>query len=171
MTNGANVEPFHILLVEDGEADTRLVREALKEYRVLHQLHTVTNGEDAIGFLRQLRGFASAPRPALILLDLNLPGKDGREVLAEIKNDEHLRTIPVVILTSSAAETDIVQTYRLHANCYVVKPVTFDTFVEVMRAIGDFWFAVVRLPSADRAEAEAPPALVESGALRSPGRS
>jgi CheY-like chemotaxis protein len=138
---------FHILLVEDNEADERLAREALSEYRVVHQLHAVSNGEDAMAFLRQEGRFADAPRPSLILLDLNLPRKDGREVLADIKEDPQLRGIPVVILTSSSAEADVVRSYNLHANCYVVKPVTFDNFVSIMRAIGDFWFEVVRLTS------------------------
>jgi CheY-like chemotaxis protein len=148
----SDVTPFHLLLVEDSEADIRLAREALSEYRVVHHLHAVSNGEDAIAFLRRTGRFADAPRPSLILLDLNLPRKDGREVLTEVKADDDLKNIPVVVLTSSRAEADVARSYALHANCYIVKPVTFDTFVEIMRRIGDFWFTVVRLP--DRAAEE-----------------
>lgn len=139
--------PFEILLVEDNPGDVRLTREALKENKVLHTLHTVSDGEAALVFLRRQGVHAEAPRPDLVLLDLNLPRKDGREVLSEMKADPGLKTIPVVILTSSAAEEDIVRSYRLHANCYVTKPVGFDQFASIIRSIEDFWLAVVKLPS------------------------
>lgn len=136
-----------ILLVEDNEADIRLTREVFAEGRMLNHLSVTRDGEEAMAFLRRERPYQDAPRPDLILLDLNLPRKDGREVLAEIKNDPSLRRIPVVILTTSRAEADIIQTYELHANCYIVKPVDLGQFISVIRSIEDFWLTVVRVPS------------------------
>ncbi len=141
------VRPINILLVEDSPADVRLTREALKEAKVLNTLHVVQDGIAALAFLRREGQFAGSPRPDLILLDLNLPKKDGREVLAEIKQDESLRTVPVVVLTTSKAEEDVVRTYKLHANAYVTKPVDLNRFLQVVRTIEDFWLAVVTLPS------------------------
>ena len=138
--------PIEILLVEDNPGDVRLTREALKEGKVLNNLHVVNDGVEAIAFLRREGKYASAVRSDIILLDLNLPKKDGREVLAEIKNDPDLKRIPVVILTVSGAEEDIIKTYNLHANCYITKPVDFDRFLEVVKAIEDFWLVIVKLP-------------------------
>lgn len=137
---------IEILLVEDNPADVRLTQEALKESKVANNLHTVGDGLDALRFLRREEEFAEAPRPDLILLDLNLPRKSGREVLEEVKEDQDLRRIPVVVLTTSEAEQDIVRSYELHANAYIRKPVDFDQFTEVVRLIEDFWFTVVKLP-------------------------
>ena len=138
---------IEILLVEDNPGDVRLTREALDEAKVLNNLSVVDNGVDAIAFLRQEGKYAGATRPDLILLDLNLPRKDGREVLSDIKNDSSLKRIPVVILTTSQAEGDIVRSYDLHANCYVTKPVDLDQFIKVVKSIEQFWFSVVMLPS------------------------
>jgi len=138
--------PIEILLVEDSPTDVLLTRESLASFRLLNTIHVVDNGEDALAFLRKEGPYSQAPRPDLVLLDLNLPRKDGREVLQEIKTDDRLRMIPVVILTSSKAEEDIVKSYDLHANSYICKPVEFDKFAEAMRCIGEFWFAVVTLP-------------------------
>lgn len=135
-----------ILLVEDSPTDVLLIREALQHSRVLSNLHVVKDGVDAIAFLHRESPFANAPRPDIVLLDLNLPRKDGREVLAEIKNDRGLAAIPVVVLTTSKAESDVLKAYDHHANCYVVKPVDFDKFAEVIRGMEQFWFAVVTLP-------------------------
>ena len=137
---------IEILLVEDSPSDAFLIREALSGSKLLNKLHVVENGVDAIAFLRREGAFASEPRPDLILLDLNLPKMDGREVLREIKADDDLRAIPVVVLTSSDAEEDILKSYKLNANCYITKPVEFDKFVKVVRSIREFWFAVVTLP-------------------------
>jgi CheY-like chemotaxis protein len=123
-----------------------LTIESLKEGRLWHNLSVVENGEDAIAFLRRQGEYADAPRPDMILLDLNLPRKNGREVLAEIKADEQLRLIPVVVLTTSDAEQDVLKSYRLHANCYITKPVGLDQFITVIRSLEDFWLSVVRLP-------------------------
>ena len=147
MTISEMVRPIDILLVEDNPGDIRLTMEALKEAKVRNRLHCVTDGTQAIEFLRRSGSFAEAPRPDLILLDLNLPGKDGRDVLSEIKVDPELKRIPVVIVTSSEAETDIVRSYNLHANCYISKPIDLNQFVAVVRAIEDFWMTIVRLPS------------------------
>ena len=141
------MEPIEILLVEDSPADVDLTREALEDAKVRNNLNVVNDGVEALAFLRREGGYAEAPRPDLILLDLNLPKKDGREVLAEIKADPILRRIPVVILTTSAAEQDILKSYDLHANCYISKPVDLDAFVEVVRSIEGFWLAIVRLPA------------------------
>ena len=139
--------PIEILLVEDNPGDVRLTQEALDEAKVLNNLSVVDNGVDALAFLRQEGKYASAVRPDLILLDLNLPKKDGRAVLADIKEDPSLKRIPVVILTTSRAEEDIVRSYDLHANCYVTKPVDLDQFIKVVKSIEQFWFSVVMLPS------------------------
>jgi chemotaxis family two-component system response regulator Rcp1 len=141
-----NTEPIEILLVEDNPGDARLAAEALKENKVRNNLYHVKDGVEAMEFLRRRGEYAGAPVPDLILLDLNLPRKDGREVLAEIKDDPELRLIPVVILTTSAAERDLVKTYDLHANAYVIKPIDLDQFIEVVQAIETFWFVVVKLP-------------------------
>jgi CheY-like chemotaxis protein len=135
------------LLVEDNEADIRLTREVFADGRVLNKLNVVRDGEEAMAFLKRRPPFQDAPRPDLVLLDLNLPRKDGREVLAEMKADEELRLIPVVILTTSRADTDVMRTYELHANCYIVKPVDLSQFISVVRSIEDFWLTLVRLPS------------------------
>ena len=137
---------FDILLVEDNPADADLTREGLLDGRLLHTLHHVTDGVQALRFLRREGEFANTPTPDLILLDLNLPKKDGREVLHTIKEDPQLRRIPVVILTSSQAESDIVKSYDLHANCYMCKPVDLTRFLETVRKIEEFWLTVVRLP-------------------------
>jgi CheY-like chemotaxis protein len=142
----ANVNLLDILLVEDNPGDVRLTQEALKENKLHNNLHVTRNGVEAMAFLRQEGKYAEAPRPGLVLLDLNLPRKDGREVLAEIKSDETLRRIPVVILTTSQAEEDILKTYDLHANCYITKPVDLDRFIKVIQSIKDFWLAIVKLP-------------------------
>ncbi len=140
-------DPIEILLVEDSEGDARLAQEALKEAKVVNTLHRVEDGEEAMKFLRRKGKYANAPRPHVILLDLNLPKKDGREVLAEIKQDESLRRIPVVILTASEAEVDIVKSYDLHANCYITKPIDLDQFLRVVKAIEGFWLTIVKLPN------------------------
>lgn len=145
--NANNVgTPVEILLVEDNPGDARLAREGLSECKIRNNLHVVDDGVKAMAFLRRQGEYAKAPRPDLILLDLNLPRKDGREVLREIKDDEHLKVIPVVILTTSKAEEDIIKTYSLHANCYVTKPLGLQQFLDVVRSIEDFWFTIVRLP-------------------------
>lgn len=143
-------KPIEILLVEDNPADVRLTQEALKEGKVRNNLFVARDGVEAIEFLRREGPHANATKPDLILLDLNLPRKDGREVLAEIKNDDTLRTIPVVVLTTSSAEADILKSYNLHANCYITKPVDLEQFVQVIKSIDDFWLTVVRLPSEKR---------------------
>jgi CheY-like chemotaxis protein len=133
-------------MVEDNPGDVRLTIEALKEAKVRNNLHTVEDGVEALAFLRREGRYAEAPRPDLVLLDLNLPKKTGPEVLAEIKDDPDLRRIPVVILTVSQAEQDIVKSYNLHANCYITKPVDLDRFLEVVQSIENFWLTVVMLP-------------------------
>lgn len=135
-----------ILLVEDSPADIALTQEALAESKLLNKLHVVTDGEAAMAFLRKEGIYAATPRPDLILLDLNLPKKNGREVLAEIKQDPSLSLIPVVILTVSQDERDIFESYRLHANCYIKKPVKFGEFMEIVKSIEDYWFTIVTLP-------------------------
>jgi len=146
MTSGKTCRPIEILLVEDNPGDVRLTKEALKDAKVLNKLHVVKDGVDAMTFLRRQDKYANAVRPDLILLDLNLPKKDGREVLAEIKEDTNLKRIPVVVLTVSKAEEDIIKSYELHANCYINKPVDLDRFLEVVKAVEDFWLTVVKLP-------------------------
>ena len=138
--------PIEILLVEDNPGDVRLTVEAFKEGKLSNRLSVVEDGVEAVAFLRREGKYGDAPRPDLILLDLNLPKKDGREVLAEIKTDEDLRRIPVVILTISQAEEDIIKTYDLHANCYVTKPVGLDQFMKVVQSIEEFWLSIVKLP-------------------------
>jgi CheY-like chemotaxis protein len=138
--------PIHILMVEDNEGDVLLAKEALKRAKVANTVTVVCDGVEALAYLKKQGKHADAPRPDLILLDLNLPRVDGRQVLAEIKPDPDLRQIPVVVLTSSAAEQDIARAYDLHANCYVVKPVDFDSLLQVVKSIESFWFAVVKLP-------------------------
>ena len=142
----SNAEPIEILLVEDNLGDARLAAEALKENKVRNNLYHVEDGVEAMRFLRRQENYADVPLPDLVLLDLNLPRKDGREVLAEIKEDPELRLVPVVVLTTSEAERDLVKTYDLHANAYVVKPVDLDRFIEVVRSIKDFWFSTAKLP-------------------------
>jgi CheY-like chemotaxis protein len=146
LIDGTKCEPIEILLVEDNPGDVRLTIEALKEGKVANRINVAEDGIEAMAFLHQEGKYTNAPKPDLILLDLNLPKKNGREVLAEIKMDSNLRSIPVVVLTSSEAEKDIVATYNLHANCYITKPVDFDQFINVVRSIEDFWFKLVRLP-------------------------
>ncbi len=141
------VKSIEILLVEDNPGDVRLTQEALKTAKVRNNLYVTTNGAEALEFLRREGEFSEAPRPGLILLDLNLPVKNGMEVLSEIKADEDLRRIPVVILTTSQAEQDVVKAYNLNANCYVSKPLDLDQFVKVVRAIEGFWLSIVQLPS------------------------
>lgn len=138
--------PIHILLVEDNPGDVRLTKEALRDAKMINELHTVADGMEALAFLRREPPHASAPRPDLILLDLNLPKLDGRGVLSFVKSSSELRSIPVVILTSSDAEEDVARSYDLHANCYVRKPVELQSFLDVIQAIDDFWVSVVRLP-------------------------
>jgi CheY-like chemotaxis protein len=138
--------PVEILLVEDDPGDVLMTKEALADAKMANELHVVGNGEEALAFLFQEGEYGGAPRPGLILLDLNLPRVDGREVLARIKDDEVLRRIPVVVLTTSEAEEDILHSYDLHANAYVTKPVDFDAFVKVVRQVDDFYINVVRLP-------------------------
>jgi CheY-like chemotaxis protein len=138
---------IEVLLVEDDPGDVLLTREAFEHQKVANRLHIVNNGEDAIGFLRKQGQYTDAPDPDLVLLDLNLPGMHGREVLAAVKEDPRLQTIPVVVLTTSEAEEDVLRSYQLHANAYVTKPVDFDRFMAVVRAIDEFFVSVVRLPS------------------------
>lgn len=138
--------PVEILLVEDNPGDVRLMVEALKEGKVLNNLSVAEDGAEALAFLRREGEYAQATRPDLILLDLNLPKKDGRGVLAEIKQDPNLKCIPVVVLTTSKAEQDILKSYELHANCYITKPVDLDQFITIVKSIEDFWLTVVKLP-------------------------
>ena len=138
--------PIEILLVEDSPSDAEFTVEALKEAKVRNHLNLVEDGVQAMEFLRRQGKHAQAPRPDLIMLDLNLPRKDGREVLAELKADDHLKMIPVVVLTTSRAEQDVLRAYQLHANCYITKPVDFQQFLNVVRSIESFWLFVVTLP-------------------------
>lgn len=146
MTFGDTQHVLEILLIEDNPGDVRLTMEALKDAQVANHLHVVRDGVEAMEFLHRSGQYAGAPRPDLILLDLNLPRKDGRQVLKEIKSDDTLRRIPVVVLTTSRAEEDILKAYDLSANCYITKPVDLDQFTQVMQAIEVFWFTVARLP-------------------------
>jgi two-component system, chemotaxis family, response regulator Rcp1 len=146
----ATLQPERLLdtlLIEDNEADIRLTREVLADGQAMNRLNVVRDGEEAMAYLHQRGRYTRAQRPDLILLDLNLPRKDGREVLAEIKSDPGLRRIPVVVLTTSRAEADVIQMYDLHANCYIVKPVDLTQFIMVVRSIEDFWLRLVRLPT------------------------
>jgi CheY-like chemotaxis protein len=139
--------PVEILLVEDNPGDYRLTQEALREGKVYNNLHWVQDGVEALEFLRQRGRYGDVPRPDIVLLDLNLPKKDGREVLSEIKSDESLRAIPVVILTTSQAEEDVLRSYDLHANCYVTKPVDLEKFITVVQSIDRFWLTIATLPT------------------------
>lgn len=139
--------PVEFLLAEDNPGDVRLTKEALRESKISNNLNVVPDGVEAMAFLRREGKYAAAPRPDVILLDLNLPKKDGREVLAEVKADPSLRLIPVVIITSSEAEQDVLKTYELHANCYVTKPVDLEQFIKVIQSIETFWLTIVTLPS------------------------
>jgi len=143
-------KPIDILMVEDNPGDARLAQEALKDSKVQNAIYVVNDGVEAMDFLFKKGKFSNVPTPDLILLDLNLPKKDGREVLAEIKSDFHLKLIPVVILTISRAEEDILKSYDLHANCYITKPIDLDQFINVVRSIEDFWLTIVKLPSNQR---------------------
>ena len=146
MNNLGGGRLIKILLVEDNPGDIRLAKEAFKESKVHNKLHVVEDGKEAMDFLKKEGKYADAPRPDMILLDLNLPVKDGREVLAEVKSDEDLRRIPIVVLTTSRTEEDVIKTYNLHANCYITKPVDMDQFLDVVRTIEGFWFTIVKLP-------------------------
>ena len=145
-----DVRPIEILLIEDSPSDTELTVEALNEARVRNNLSITEDGVEAMEFLRRKGKYVGAPRPDLIMLDLNLPRKDGRQVLAEIKGDGDLRTIPIVVLTTSRAEQDVLRAYQLNANCYITKPVDFDQFIEVVRSIESFWLYIVTLPPGSR---------------------
>jgi CheY-like chemotaxis protein len=153
-TNAHSVE---ILLVEDSPSDTEITVEALREAKVRNNLSIVEDGVEALEFLRRQGKYSKAPRPDLVLLDLNLPRKDGREVLAEIKSDHDLKTIPVVVLTTSRAEQDVVQAYKYHANCYITKPVDFEQFLSVVHSIESFWLMLVTLPRAGASSQAAAP--------------
>jgi chemotaxis family two-component system response regulator Rcp1 len=146
MSSQPTGKPIEILLVEDNPGDVRLTQEALKDGKVLNNLHVVEDGVEAMAFLRREGQRTDAVHPDVILLDLNLPRKDGREVLAEIKADPDLRRIPVVVLTTSHAEQDVLKSYDLHANCYITKPVDLDQFIMVIKSVEDFWFTIVKLP-------------------------
>jgi CheY-like chemotaxis protein len=148
LTDSTPVRPIEVLLVEDDEGDVLMTREALAEGKVINRLNVVNDGVEAVEYLRRDGKYVDASRPDLILLDLNLPKKDGRQVLEEVKADDSLRRIPVIVLTTSAADEDVLRSYDLHANAYVTKPVDFDRFVEVIRQIDDFFISVVRLPPA-----------------------
>lgn len=146
MSNDHRIRPIEILLVEDNPGDVDLAREGLANGKLHNNLHVVNDGEEAMEFLYRHGAFAEAPRPDLVLLDLNLPKKDGREVLAEIKTDPNLKRIPVVILTTSRAEEDVLRSYNLHANCYITKPIDLEQFIKVVKSIEDFWMSIVVLP-------------------------
>ena len=146
MAELTSLDIVDVLLVEDDDGDVLMTREAFEHHKIRNNLHVVQDGEEALQFLHREGPYADAPRPGLILLDLNLPRVDGREVLAEIKNDESLRRIPVVVLTTSQADEDILRSYSLHANAYVTKPVDFDSFIAVVRQIDEFFVSVVKLP-------------------------
>jgi chemotaxis family two-component system response regulator Rcp1 len=146
MCSSSMVKPIDILLVEDNSGDADLAREALENSKLHNELHVVGDGVEAMDFLRRKGKYAQVPRPDLVLLDLNLPRKDGREVLAEIKTDPDLKRIPVVILTISKDEEDILKSYNLHANCYITKPIDLFQFMKVVKSIEDFWLTIVKLP-------------------------
>jgi chemotaxis family two-component system response regulator Rcp1 len=141
--------PIEILLIEDSATDVMLAEEALEQAKLRNNLHVVKDGVEAMAFLRREGKYSGVPRPDLMLLDLNMPRKDGREVLAEVKSDDKLKQIPVVVLTTSQAQEDVLKAYGLHANCYISKPVDFEQFANVVRAIDQFWFTVVTLPTGD----------------------
>ncbi len=142
-----SVTPAKILLAEDNPGDVRLTKEALNDGKIANELYVVGDGIQALNFLRRKGEYSDAPTPDLILMDLNMPRMDGREALAEIKSDDALKMIPIVILTSSAADQDILSAYNLHANCYITKPVDLEQFMDVVQKIEDFWFALVRVPN------------------------
>jgi len=141
-----NVKLIDILIVEDNSGDARLIKEVLNDNKIFGSLHLAKDGVEAMEFLRNEGQFKNAFKPDLIILDLNLPRKDGREVLAEIKTDEALKHIPVVIMTISQAEEDILKSYNLHANCYITKPIDLNQFIKIVKSIEDFWFTIVKLP-------------------------
>ena len=143
------IKVIDILLVEDNEGDAELAREALKSNKIKNQLFWVDNGEKALQFVNRSGKYENSPRPDLIILDLNLPRMDGREVLKYLKNDENLKTIPVVILTTSSDEIDVLKSYKLHANCYITKPLDLNRFIEVIETIKGFWLSIVKLPNGD----------------------
>jgi CheY-like chemotaxis protein len=143
---GINATPIEVLLVEDSPGDVRLTREAFKDAKVHINLHVASDGAKAMAFLNHEGEYANVPRPDLVLLDLNLPKKDGREVLQEIKESPTLKSIPIVVLTTSSSDADILRSYRLHANCYITKPVGLEGFLTVVKSIDNFWLSVVKLP-------------------------
>ena len=140
------IKAVDILVVEDNAGDARLIREVLNDSKILSSLYIAKDGVDAMDFLHRKGKYKTVPKPDLIILDLNLPRKDGREVLAEIKNDGELKQIPIVIMTISQAEEDILKSYNLHANCYITKPIDLNQFIKVVKSIEDFWFSIVKLP-------------------------
>jgi len=142
----SDIRLIDILVVEDNAGDARLIREVLNDNKIFNSLFIVIDGVEAMDFLHNNGKYKKAPKPDLIILDLNLPKKDGREVLAEIKTDEELKHIPIVIMTISQAEEDILKSYNLHANCYITKPIDLDQFIKVVKSIEDFWFSIVKLP-------------------------
>jgi len=144
---GTTARPVQILIVEDNPADARLVREVMRDSKILNEIHWVPDGVEALAFLHRQGKYAGAPRPSLMFLDLNMPRKDGREVLREVKADPELRRIPVVVMTSSQTEEDIARAYDQHANCYVRKPIDFDQFHQVIKTLENFWFSTVELPT------------------------
>ena len=146
MPSSESTKPIEILLVEDNPGDANLTREAFATGKIANVLHVVRDGIEAMAFLRRQGKYAGVPRPDLMLLDLNLPRKDGREVLAEVKSDQYLKRIPVVILTTSKDEEDVLKSYNLHANCFISKPIDFNEFIRAVRSIEDFWLTIVRLP-------------------------
>lgn len=146
MLTSPSVRPIEILLVEDNPVDVRLTQEGLKEAKVATHLHAIMDGKSALDFLFRRGEYTDAPKPDVILLDLNLPGVDGRTILKQIKDDPGLRVIPVVVITSSEAESDILKSYESHANCFISKPIDFDGFLDVVRSIENFWFTIVKLP-------------------------
>jgi len=139
-------DPIKILLVEDNPADIRLIKEVFKDTNSNNEIYVVKDGVDALNFLNKKAGFGDAPKPDIILLDLNLPRKDGREVLKEIKENDNFKYIPIVVLTTSSSKEDVIKTYGNHANCYITKPVDFDRFLKVIRSIEDFWLKMIELP-------------------------
>jgi chemotaxis family two-component system response regulator Rcp1 len=150
MSRHTGGKPIEILLVEDNEGDARLAKEAMRDSKIKNMIHHVLDGVEAMAFLRKENKYTNAPRPDLILLDLNLPRKDGREVLTELKKDEDFKRIPVVILTISNEEADIFSSYNLHANCYITKPIDLSQFLKVVKSIEDFWLTIVKLPNGPR---------------------
>lgn len=146
MKNAKRITPIEILLVEDNPGDVRLTQEALKDSKVLNNMYVTDDGMEAMAFLHHEGKYADAVRPDLILLDLNMPRKNGREVLSEIKSDDELKRIPVVVLTISEADEDVIKSYNLHANCYITKPIDLNQFIKVVRSIENFWLTIVKLP-------------------------